>query len=143
MKNNVVRAIAPFLFLIFVVMAILTIARTGLSVWQHDRLVHSSDWLHIVLQGMRVESLFTCSLDYSSRACSFLLAKRGGAKNKLDDFSKSIVCWHYPIVFIYGICHTYVYFRIRPSTQSLICGIPHVSKRSVWDAVDRLQTQHF
>ncbi|WMN61585.1 LTA synthase family protein (plasmid) [Pseudoalteromonas xiamenensis] len=88
MKNNVVRAIAPFLFLIFVVMAILTIARTGLSVWQHERLVHSSDWLHILLQGMRVDLSSLAHLIILPVLVHFCLPKEGAIRTSWTTFLK-------------------------------------------------------
>lgn len=55
MKNSVIRALSPFLFLIISVLIFLSVSRIGLSLWQHERFLQLSDWSHVLLQGMRVD----------------------------------------------------------------------------------------
>jgi phosphoglycerol transferase MdoB-like AlkP superfamily enzyme len=54
--------ISPIILCFLSLLLIFTLSRLSLAIWQHDRIESGSDWLHLLLGGMRIDISSLCYL---------------------------------------------------------------------------------
>ncbi len=114
--ESFVRPIAKLALLVISILVFLSISRTGLAIWQWDRLTHNGDLSHLFVSGLRMDIVLVSQIMvlpvlalilFPTRLLRALLFRRL--------MLLWCVTWSYMIVFMELITPAYMaFFETRP-----------------------------